>query len=149
MLTPAIFEIDILVNIKHLESTSFHSGSTLTLQKSEGKWESSIEPWDSGRACAFTLPASGASWFILHPLSNPSNPSIHSGGVGPWFLLDYCLEKAPSKPCRSTRDIAEALTNTSLVLLSDACSPWSAKLLQVRFQRCTDWPTSASQINSF
>lgn len=83
----------------------------------------------------------------LSPAPQPFHPL---GTVGPWFP-NYCLEKEEGhwEPCSSTGESTRPLTNTSLVLLSEACSPSSAKLLQVWFKQCLDWPTSASQINSF
>lgn len=151
ILSPTVFEIDVPANLKHHQRpTSKNQLPLFKKPKANGKAPFSRE---MGRGCAFTLPASGASQFILqhpHPSLPPPSASIRSGQ---WALdfLDYPLgkDKSCSQPRSSSRESAEALTNPSLALLSEACSPWNAKLLQVQFKNCTDQPTSASRINSF
>lgn len=79
-LTPTIFEAEIPVNIKHLQRPTSKCqlplGEHSCSSKTQGKWEHSIQPWDSRRACASTFPASGASWFIHqpHPSLQPFYP---------------------------------------------------------------------------
>lgn len=96
-------------------------------------------------ACAFSFLHLGLS---IHPPPPPAPPPALL-----WALdfLDYHLERdeGHSEPCGSTRESAEPLRNTSQVLLSEACRPWSTELLQARCRQPADWPAPASWASSF